>query len=317
MRYLPLLLVILAVAAAGCIWVRESVSPPAEALSGNETPHHTATATSPTTPSSSPSPTTHPSTSGELSYHRDFSWTYDGDRWTWSLSIPKTAYDYYRGRAHDRESDYAQYALSEHDRLYLKGMIDRFRETGEDRGYSEADQIGNVVAFVQALPYTSDAETTGYDEYPRYPLETLVDHGGDCEDTAILAAALLTEMGYGTVMIELPHHMAVGVRCTDACYGTYYDYRGTRYFYLETTEEGWSIGEQPPEFAKSGMATIRPMIQAPQLSMRFTATPSSASASSVSYRVRCEIQNIGSGTAKNATVRIAALAISSGDGFVW
>jgi predicted transglutaminase-like cysteine proteinase len=188
MRYLPLLLAIVAVTAAGCIAVREPVSPPAEGLTGNHTPSDTATAASPM-PSPSPLPTTHPSASGETSYHSDFAWTYDSDRWTWSLSIPKAAYDYYRGRAHDRESDYAQYALSEYDRLYLKGMIDRFIETGEDRGYSEAGQIGNVVAFVQALPYTSDAETTGYDEYPRYPLETLVDHGGDCEDTAILAAA--------------------------------------------------------------------------------------------------------------------------------
>jgi predicted transglutaminase-like cysteine proteinase len=317
MRYLLLLLVILAVSAAGCVAVREAASPPAEAMPTAEAPHDPTAGTTLTTVSPSPSSSTHPATSAESSYDRDYAWTYDGDRWTWSLSIPKAAYDYYRGRAHDRESDYAQYALSEYDRPYLKGMIDRFREVGENSGYSDADQIGNVVAFVQALPYTSDAETTGYDEYPRYPLETLVDHGGDCEDTAILAAALLAEMGYDTVLIELPRHMAVGVRCMDACYGTYYEYRGVRYFYIETTEEGWSIGEQPPEFAKGGTATIRPMIQAPQLSMRFTATPSSVSRSSVSYRIRCEIENIGSGTAKNTTVGIAALALSRGEGLVW
>jgi len=33
-------------------------------------------------------------------------------------------------------------------------------------------------AFVQSLPYTSDLVTTGYDNYPRYPIETLIDMAG-------------------------------------------------------------------------------------------------------------------------------------------
>jgi len=29
--------------------------------------------------------------------------------------------------------------------------------------------------------------------------------------------------------------------------GTYYEHEGKRYFYLETTGEGWQIGQLPPE----------------------------------------------------------------------
>jgi len=58
------------------------------------------------------------------------------------------------------------------------------------------ETIDFVGSFVQQLPYTSDRVTTPYDEYPRFPLETLYEKGGDCEDTAILAATILKEMGY-------------------------------------------------------------------------------------------------------------------------
>jgi hypothetical protein len=67
------------------------------------------------------------------------------------------------------------------------------------------------------LEYTSDLVTEGYDEYPRYPIETLVDKGGDCEDTAILAASIIRGMGYGVVLLvfpktaDSPGHCAVGV----------------------------------------------------------------------------------------------------------
>ena len=100
----------------------------------------------------------------------------------------------------------------------------------------------NVIAFVQGLPYFKDDVSTKYDEYPRYPIETLVDNGGDCEDTAILTAAFLREMGYGVVLVNPTGHMAVGVKCS-SCTGTYYTYNGDKYYYLETTGTGFKVGE--------------------------------------------------------------------------
>jgi predicted transglutaminase-like cysteine proteinase len=176
-----------------------------------------------------PYPTQTPSASTEY-YQRTYKWTYKGTQWTDSLSIPKSMYDYYKGQPHDRRSNYAGYALSEYDRTSMKTMISDFRDVGARSGYSEYDNVMNIVCFVQSLPYTSDAVTTGYDEYPRYPIETLVDNGGDCEDTAILTASLLNEMGFGVVLIRLPGHMAVGVKCSDDYPGTYYEYKGAKYY---------------------------------------------------------------------------------------
>lgn len=152
---------------------------------------------------------------------------------------------------------YDQYALSAQDKSYLDSMLDKFLESGEKKGYSDADNVLNVIAFVQSLPYIKDTDSTIYDEYPRYPIETLVNNGGDCEDTAILAAAMLNEMGYGVVLINPPGHMAVGVKC-NSCSGTYYTYDGEKYYYIETTGNNWDIGEVPTEY-RNVKATIIPL----------------------------------------------------------
>jgi hypothetical protein len=108
--------------------------------------------------------------------------------------------------------------------------------------------VNFVISFVQSLPYTVDDVTTAWNEYPRYPIETLFDRGGDCEDTSILVAALLEGLGYDCALLILDEddHCAVGVDI-DA-YGTYYEVNGVQYFYLETTGEGWEIGQQPDSF---------------------------------------------------------------------
>lgn len=110
-----------------------------------------------------------------------------------------------------------------------------------------------LATFVQSLPYTSDSVTTGHDEYVRYPLETLIDDGGDCEDTAILLAALLKELGYDVVLLSPPGHMAVGVAVSAGVVHSYttIEVHGVHYAYVETTGDGWRIGEVPDEYQHS------------------------------------------------------------------
>ncbi len=84
---------------------------------------------------------------------------------TVTLTVPVAVYDRYRSRPHNREQDYAQYALSEYYRLYLQEFVRLLRESGG--GGSEREEIDRLIAFVQALPFTSDNLTTGYDKYPR------------------------------------------------------------------------------------------------------------------------------------------------------
>lgn len=247
---------------------------------------------------------------------RDYAWAYKGTVWNVHLAIPKDYYQLYRDRPHDRLENYAAYALSDYDRGYLKGLIRNFQDAGEGKNYTETDDVLNVLAFVQSLPYATDKATTGYDEYPRYPTETLVDGGGDCEDTAILAAALLNEMGYGTALIRLPGHMALGVKGSDDYPGSYYTYNGGRYYYLDTTSRDLGIGQLPDAY-RGVNATVLPMVRQPRMYENFSFKVDSRDASYAYLRVHSNVSNVGTGTAKNATAYFAALAPEQGENTAW
>ncbi|AVB75603.1 transglutaminase-like domain-containing protein [Methanococcus maripaludis] len=245
--------------------------------------------------------------------NEEYSWEYGGLNWDWSLSIPEDLYLYYKSKP--RASGYEQYALSDYDRHCLKSMINSFEEVSNQRGYSKSQMVEFILAFVQSLEYTSDKVTTGYDEYPRYPLETLIDNGGDCEDTAILTAALLHELGFGVVLIELPGHMAVGVSGDNSVQGTYYEYNEKKYFYVETTGTGWKIGEIPKEY-EFEPATIHPMVQIPNMDLSWDAEVCSYDSNYVCYNIHVDIVNIGTGTAKNPKLYAAALNLNDPE-YVW
>lgn len=240
------------------------------------------------------------------SYIRTYSWTYSGYSQSFTLTVPKEYYEYYRNKPHSGKS-FENYALSEHDRQLLSKMIDGFVEQGKLNGFTNDQNVLNVIAFVQAMPYTSDSVTTGYDEYPRYPIETLVDGGGDCEDSAILAAALLTEMGYGTVLIGLPGHMALGVKGSENISGSYYMHNGSRYYYVETTASGHGVGEIPQEY-KNSRAQIYTMNPLPAIYATMRADSVGSDLNYVYYKIKCNFTNNGPTTAKNVSVKFFAEA---------
>ena len=55
-------------------------------------------------------------------------------------------------------------------------------------------------------------------------------------------------MGYGCCLVEFYDHMGVGVLGDDSIDGYYYTAGGEKYFYVETTGEGWEVGELPPDY---------------------------------------------------------------------
>ncbi|ABR55501.1 conserved hypothetical protein [Methanococcus vannielii SB] len=249
-------------------------------------------------------------------YIRTYVWNYNGDEWSWDLKIPKSAFEYYSNKPHNREDNYAQYALSDYDKTYLNYMVQSFKEVSKQKNYSDYDTVLFIISFVQSLEYASDDVTTGYDEYPRYPIETLVNIGGDCEDTSILAAALLNELGYDVVLLELPRHMAIGIRGGKGIYGTYYQYNGNNYYYLETTGKNWDIGEIPEEYFGKN-AIVRPLIQIPRMHMEFYAQKIGQDRFYEYYNVRCNIEHIGSGIAKDLKLDIYATKLENVENYMW
>jgi hypothetical protein len=184
-------------------------------------------------------------------HHKEFEWSYNEYDWTWSLDIPISLYEAYKSvpvstRLLYQSSGYG--FLTTTNDVYLEMVAEKLQEASSQEGFESYDEVSFVLAFIQSLPYTSDSVTSGYDEYPRFPLETLVDNGGDCEDTAILFATLTLIMGYGTVYINPPEHYAVGILGEEGLPGYYFTYKNKRYYYCETTGEGWEIGDLPPEY---------------------------------------------------------------------
>lgn len=118
---------------------------------------------------------------------------------------------------------------------------------------SEFERIQFALSFVQRLPYVTDKVTTGYDDYTKFVMETLTSLEGDCEDTSILFASILEAepFNYDAVLLEPPGHMAVGLLMSKDFDGFAYIYEGKRYYYVETTTEGWGIGQIPDQYRDS------------------------------------------------------------------
>ena len=166
------------------------------------------------------------------------------------MTIPKYLYDDYKSvpvfdRVKDGPGGYG--FLTTTNDYYVESLAEKLQEAADGEEYESFDEVSFVLAFVQSLEYTSDDVTSGHDEYPRFPLETIVDNGGDCEDSSILFATLTLIMGYGTVYLSPPSHYAVGI-LGDELDGHYFTYDDKTYYYCETTGENWRIGDLPEEY---------------------------------------------------------------------
>jgi len=223
-------------------------------------------------------------------------WTYGGLEWTWDLEAPLQLYKDYQELPRPPTTNYSVYVTHPWDDIYIADLASDIKEAAHLQGYDEFQTVEFAITFVQSLPYTADSVTTPFDEYPRYPLETLVDRGGDCEDTSILLASLLYSMDYDTVLITPPEHCAVGILGGEGIYGTFWEYEGKQYFYIETTGTGWSIGELPPEY-QDAKADVYGMIPTPILTHNWT-----AEAVGTSIKMEVTVENLGTAIAHDVYV---------------
>ena len=211
-------------------------------------------------------------------YEETFAWDYNGNHWTWNLSIPVALYEAYQtvpASTRTRNGPAGYGLMTTTNDYYIRVLAQKLNETTTQLKYNSYDQASFVLAFVQSLPYTSDKVTTGSDEYPRFPIETLVDDGGDCEDTSILFATLTLILGYGTVYLNPPNHYAVGILGNDL-HGTYWTYpegSNSTYYYCETTGDGFKIGQLPDEF-QGQSAYIYPIDESKQFIPNIIINPS-------------------------------------------
>ena len=193
---------------------------------------------------------------GEI--YRTFTWYYITQR---KLSMGQ---DGKRGSGFNR-TEYMLVATSKHypdteNEYFTKVVsvdspdVDNIADLLYSQGRTDLQRVTNILKFVQYLPYIWDDENHSY---IRYPLETLVEGGGDCEDTSVLAARLMMDAGdegYPVALLTVDtdgdgeeDHMMVGVS-VDGATGRHVTVDGTDYYICETTSTYYGVGFMPPGY---------------------------------------------------------------------
>nr|WP_319376926.1 hypothetical protein [uncultured Methanoregula sp.] len=111
------------------------------------------------------------------------------------------------------------------EELY-RTLIAEFRNMKAEMGLSDDEYIELLATYTQSLRYETVAENPA-----KFPVETVVDASGDCDDKSLLLAGLLSHEGYDVALFSFgpETHMAVGVGSDQ------YLYKNTNYTFIETT----------------------------------------------------------------------------------
>ncbi|GEM_PF-1062959 len=144
----------------------------------------------------------------EAPIQKTYVWSYRGNAMTKGLLIPGATHQRFvslsNGTYDEKLERMAEFVVTEGDDGIIAALADWFLDTSLALGYGNCDTVGNVLAFVESLSYTTDEERHATNAYPNYPVITLAAGGGDSEDHAILAAAILNRMGYGVGLLYYP-----------------------------------------------------------------------------------------------------------------
>jgi len=193
---------------------------------------------------------------------RHFTWSSHGTTWSWGIAVPETLHAHYTSLIHrpfcydTGPCDWYRYVLDPDDDSFIESLSETLY--GAIAPYYDS-LLSTYHGFLQfaldfvtgAIPYTLDSLP---DEWPRYPLETLVESIGDCEDTGILYCSIVRSYTPSTHLIFFPTHVASAVPVSwdfiSSCDYTvgYYEYDGALYVICETTGDPpgyWQVGELP------------------------------------------------------------------------
>ncbi len=208
-------------------------------------------------------------------YHLEYQWKISGTQFDYVLDIAKDDYTHMMKSDIDRKGSMSSAMYLEEidgkkkivngvaDYIvvddYIKKVASDLKKMCDDYNKKDINNMTYVQfisCFVQAaIDYKLDEDTKSQTEYWKYPLETLYDKCGDCEDGAILLAALLDAAGYNAGIYLLPGHCVAAVSAKSIekvdgkpaatyYYSKFHDARYQDYYPIETAfGRGASIDE--------------------------------------------------------------------------
>ncbi len=165
--------------------------------------------------------------------------------------ISTRRYLYYKVLAQRQENLSAYITPSEGEIAELALVLRRYYP--RDAEFAEA-----ALDIVQQLRFEPDI--TAFNT--KYPLETLAEGSGDCEDRALLLVSLLRSAGLEAALVLLPEHVGAAVRLQREPFrgAAFFEVDGKRYYYCETTGnypgEDWDVGEMPEEYTNQSARII-------------------------------------------------------------
>ncbi|MBE0416837.1 MAG: hypothetical protein IBX63_03645 [Coriobacteriia bacterium] len=129
---------------------------------------------------------------------------------------------------------YRAFVGEPHQEPLYESMLQGLRALRDSLGLGEDRYAELIVTLVQSLEYRTDPV---YLE-PKFPVETVGDANGDCDDKTLLAAALLAREGYDVAILlfSAEQHVSLGIRSDGSTYSR------SGYAIVETTTPilfGW------------------------------------------------------------------------------
>ena len=146
---------------------------------------------------------------------------------------------------------YRAFVQEKHQTAFYEAMATALHDVRQREGLDAARYVELVTSMVQGLEYRIDPGNLA----PKFPIETYGDGYGDCDDKALLAAAILSRDGYDvSILVFAPEkHVALGVRAPGL------DYKETGYAYVETTQPS-IVGIPADKLAGGVSLTSQPVV---------------------------------------------------------
>ena len=131
------------------------------------------------------------------------------------------------------------------DPLY-DAILEDLRAVRTEASLDDDEYLELMAVFVQSIPYHTNPAAN----HPKFPIETVVEWSGDCDDKSLLLAPLLSREGYDVALLffDQEDHMAVGVR-SEGC-----TFKDTGYAFLETTNV--TLVTLPPQELEGGITLV-------------------------------------------------------------
>ena len=163
-------------------------------------------------------------------YNNTYRWSYDNQSFSYEITVDTSYYSKVTGSAIDRSGSLTveRYTTASGEKVAVKDFIvvdEHIQALADSLKTQYKEKFGAEPTKEQYIKFTAVFinDNIEYDwdeadngrEYWRYPLQTLIEKTGDCEDTSILMAAILDAAGYESGIILLPGHAMCAVTTDD------------------------------------------------------------------------------------------------------